>query len=151
MSDNNKIEISKMSLEDFELIKSTLITEFDDFWNSETLENELKSKNSYYIVAKINDDIVGFAGIKVVLDEADIMNIVTKKDMRNLGIGSALFKAIIDYSKNNGINKLTLEVNENNLSAIHLYKKYGFEKIAERAKYYNGTDTAVIMQLYLNV
>ena len=151
MSDNNKIEISKMSLEDFELIKSTLITEFDDFWNSETLENELKSKNSYYIVAKINDDIVGFAGIKVVLDEADIMNIVTKKDMRNLGIGSALFKALIDYSKNNGINKLTLEVNENNLSAIHLYEKYGFEKIAERAKYYNGTDTAVIMQLYLNV
>ena len=151
MSDNNKIEISKMSLEDFELIKSTLITEFDDFWNSETLENELKSKNSYYIVAKINDDIVGFAGIKVVLDEADIMNIVTKEDMRNLGIGSALFKALIDYSKNNGINKLTLEVNENNLSAIHLYEKYGFEKIAERAKYYNGTDTAVIMQLYLNV
>lgn len=151
MSDNNKIKISKMSLEDFELIKSTLITKFDDFWNSETLENELKSKNSYYIVAKINDDIVGFAGIKVVLDEADIMNIVTKKDMRNLGIGSALFKAIIDYSKNNGINKLTLEVNENNLSAIHLYEKYGFEKIAERAKYYNGTDTAVIMQLYLNV
>ena len=151
MSDNKQIKISKMSLEDFELIKSTLITEFDDFWNSETLENELKSKNSYYIVAKINNDIVGFAGIKVVLDEADIMNIVTKKDMRNLGIGSALFKAIIDYSKNNGINKLTLEVNENNLSAIHLYKKYGFEKIAERAKYYNGTDTAVIMQLYLNV
>lgn len=151
MSDNNKIEISKMSLEDFELIKSTLITEFDDFWNSETLENELKSKNSYYIVAKKNNDIVGFAGIKVVLDEADIMNIVTKKDMRNLGIGSALFKALIDYSKNNGINKLTLEVNENNLSAIHLYEKYGFEKIAERAKYYNGTDTAVIMQLYLNV
>ena len=151
MSDNNKIKIFKMSLEDFELIKSTLITEFDDFWNSETLENELKSKNSYYIVAKINDDIVGFAGIKVVLDEADIMNIVTKEDMRNLGIGSALFKALIDYSKNNGINKLTLEVNENNLSAIHLYEKYGFEKIAERAKYYNGTDTAVIMQLYLNV
>ena len=151
MSDNKQIKISKMSLEDFELIKSTLITKFDDFWNSETLENELKSKNSYYIVAKINDDIVGFAGIKVVLDEADIMNIVTKKDMRNLGIGSALFKALIDYSKNNGINKLTLEVNENNLSAIHLYEKYGFEKIAERAKYYNGTDTAVIMQLYLNV
>ena len=151
MSDNNKIEISKMSLEDFELIKSTLITEFDDFWNSETLENELKSKNSYYIVAKKNNDIVGFAGIKVVLDEADIMNNITKKDMRNLGIGSALFKALIDYSKNNGINKLTLEVNENNLSAIHLYEKYGFEKIAERAKYYNGTDTAVIMQLYLNV
>ena len=150
MIDNNKIEVSEMSLIDFEKIENSLVSEFDDFWNAETLENELKNENSYYIVAKINGDIVGFAGIKIVLDEADIMNIVTKKDFRNLGIGSVLFKAIIDYSKNNGINKLTLEVNEKNLSAIHLYEKFGFSKIAERPKYYNGIDTAVIMQKCFN-
>lgn len=146
MIDNNKINISKMSLNDFKEIKNNLVSEFDDFWNSETLENELKNENSYYIVAKIAAEIVGFAGIKIVLDEADIMNIVTKKVYRNLGIGSALFKTIIDYSTKNGIKKLTLEVNEKNLSAIHLYEKYDFKKIAERQKYYNGTDTAIIMQ-----
>ena len=151
MIDNNKIEVSEMSLNDLKKIEKSLVTEFDDFWNTGTLENELKNKNSYYIVAKINDEIVGFAGIKIVLDEADIMNIVTKKDLRNLGIGSALFEAIINYSKNNGINKLTLEVNEKNLSAIHLYEKFGFLKIAKRQKYYNGTDTALIMQLNLDV
>ena len=116
MIEINKIEISKMTLTDFEEIQNILISEFDDFWNS---------------------------------DEADIMNVVTKKDIRNSGVGSALFSAIIDYAKSNKVKKITLEVNENNLSAIHLYEKFGFVKIAERKKYYNGTDTAIIMQLNL--
>ena len=144
------IEISEMSLTDFEEIQSVLISDCDDFWNSETLKNELKNNNSYYIVAKINNSIVGFAGIKTVLDEADIMNIVTKKDSRNSGIGSALFSSIINYAKSNNVKKITLEVNENNVPAIKLYKKFGFEQIAKREKYYNGTDNAIIMQLLIS-
>lgn len=146
----NNVKIAKMSLEDFNKIKESLVSEFDNFWNPEILENELKNENSYYIVAKINNKIVGFAGIKIVLDEADIMNIVTKKDLRNNGIGSIIFNKIIDYAKTNSIKKLTLEVNEKNLSAIHLYEKFGFVKIAERPKYYGGIDTAIIMQKCFN-
>ena len=147
---NSIIEISEMSLTDFEEIQIVIISDFDDFWNSETLKNELKNNNSYYIVAKINNSIVGFAGIKTVLDEADIMNIVTKKDSRNSGIGSALFSSIINYAKSNNVKKITLEVNENNVPAIKLYKKFGFEQIAKREKYYNGTDNAIIMQLLIS-
>ena len=146
---NAIIEISEMSLTDFDEIKNVLTSDFDDFWNSETLKNELCNNNSHYIVAKINNNIVGFAGIKIILDEADIMNIVTKKDSRNSGIGSTLFSSVIDFAKSKNVKKITLEVNENNLSAIHLYEKFGFVRIAERKKYYNGTDTAIIMQLNL--
>ena len=84
----NNIEISKMTISDFEEISSTLLKDFDDFWQPSTLEKELQNENSYYIVARHLSEIVGFAGIKAVLDEADIMNIVTKKSKRNLGIGS---------------------------------------------------------------
>ena len=146
MIDINKIEISKMSLKDFEKIKDSLVTDFDDFWNVNTLKEELSNQNSYYLVAKINDVIVGFAGLKSVLDEADIMNIVTKKDLRGRGIGSILFEHLINFAKANGIKKLTLEVNENNTPAIILYEKFGFKPIAKREKYYNGIDTAIIMQ-----
>jgi ribosomal-protein-alanine N-acetyltransferase len=143
----DEIEISKMSLQDYAEIRHTLTTDYDDFWNAETLENELKSENSYYFVAKLNNTIVGFAGIKTILDEADIMNIVIKKDSRNLGIGSALFNYILNFSKSNNIKKITLEVNEKNVYAIMLYKKFGFNIIAKRPKYYNGTNTALIMQI----
>lgn len=143
----NNIEISKMTISDFEEISSSLLNDFDDFWQPSTLKKELQSENSYYIVARYSSEIVGFAGIKTVLDEADIMNIVTKKSKRNLGIGSCLLKNLIYIAKENDIKKLTLEVNYRNTSAIHLYKKLDFKEIAVRKKYYGNVDNAIIMQL----
>ncbi len=145
----NNIQISKMTFDDFYKIKDILISDFDDFWNINTLEQELNNENSYYLVAKIENEIVGFAGMKSVLDEADIMNIVTKKDKRNSGIGSALLEKLLNIAKEKEIKKITLEVNESNFSAIHLYKNFGFKEIYIREKYYNKTDDALIMQLSL--
>lgn len=145
----NNVEISKMSLTDFYNIKDILISDFDDFWNANTFVNELENENSYYLVAKINDEIVGFAGMKIILDEADIMNVVTKKDKRNLGIGFCILEKLIYIAKEKNIKKLTLEVNEKNVAAIHLYEKLGFKQVAVRYKYYNNVDDAVIMQLFI--
>lgn len=144
----NEIQISKMTLDDFAEIRDVIISDFDDFWNTNTLEQELKMDNSYYLIAKLDDEIVGFVGMKCVLDEADIMNIVTKKNKRNLGIGYSLLTELINVAKEKGIKILTLEVNESNNSAIHLYKKIGFKEISIRKNYYN-TDNALIMQLSL--
>ena len=44
---------------------------------------------------------------------------------------------------------MNLEVNENNTSAIALYKKYNFKQVGLRKKYYNNTDNAILMSLYL--
>ena len=139
-------KIDKMSLEDLISIKDILTTEFDDFWNYEILKSELESNNSYFFVAKnISGEIVGFAGIKIILDEADIMNIVVKKDFRNNGIGSLLLDYLISYSKSINLKTITLEVNEINIPAIKLYEKFNFEKLGIRKKYYNGKNDAIIM------
>ena len=139
-------KIDKMSLEDLISIKDILTTEFDDFWNYEILKSELESTNSYFFVAKnISGEIVGFAGIKIILDEADIMNIVIKKDFRNNGIGSLLLDYLISYSKSINLKTITLEVNEINIPAIKLYEKFDFEKLGIRKKYYNGENDAIIM------
>ena len=140
------IKISKMTLEDLNSIKDILTSEFDDFWNYNILKNELECENSYIIVAKNSENnIVGFAGLKIILDEADIMNIVVKKSFRNNKIGSILLEYLISYSKNMNLKTITLEVNENNLSAIHLYNKISFIKLGVRKKYYNGENNAIIM------
>ena len=85
MEKNNYL-ISEMKIEDLENIKDILETDFDEFWNYETLKEELESNFSKYFIAKQNDNIVGFAGLKIILDEADLMNIVTKKCCRHEGI-----------------------------------------------------------------
>ncbi len=73
------------------------------------------------------------------------MNIVVKKDKRNLGIGSKLLEEIIKKAIEINSKTITLEVNENNLPAIKLYEKYGFKQIGLRKKYYNNIDNAIIM------
>ena len=140
------LKLSKMSIEDLKSIKNVLASEFDNFWSYDVLEEELECDNSYVIVAKVDENvIVGFAGLKVILDEADIMNIVVKKDFRHNGIGSFLLENLINYSKDLNLKTITLEVNENNLSAIRLYDKFSFDKLGIRKNYYDGKSDAIIM------
>jgi len=142
------ILINKMTNEDLEKIKDNLSKDFDNFWDYEILKEELNSRTSKYIVAKkSNNIIVGFAGIKIILDEAEIMNIVTKKEERHQGIGKLLLNEIIKISKENNIYLINLEVNAKNTIAINLYKKYNFKEVGLRKKYYNGQDDAVLMTL----
>lgn len=139
------IKISEMNLSDYNSIKDILPIHFDDFWNKAILKEELINPNSKYIVAKLGKEIIGFAGIKIILDEADIMNIVTKKAFRNNGIGSLLLKNLINISKNSKVKSINLEVKEDNLSAIHLYKKFGFQILGTRKNYYKNKN-AIIMK-----
>lgn len=48
--------------------------------------------------------------------------------MRNLKIGSSLLEALINEAYKNA-KSITLEVNEKNMPAIHLYEKYKFETV----------------------
>ena len=146
----NEVQITEMSLFDLENIKDILISDFDDFWNYNILKEELESPISKYIIAKTNDgEIIGFAGIKIIVDTADIMNIVVKKSWRNQGVGNLLLSNLISLCKNSNLSSLSLEVNEDNLPAIHLYEKVGFKKIGLRKNYYNWKD-GIIMQYLMH-
>ena len=138
------IEITPMTLEDLNQIANTLTSDFDEFWSDSILKEELKADNSNYLIAKLNQKIVGFAGIKILMDEADIMNIVVKKDSRNQGIGGLLLKELIDLSKKLNLTSITLEVMEENYSAIHLYRKFGFEQVGIRKNYYKDKNGLIM-------
>ncbi len=142
-----KIQVQKMTEDDLNEIEPILNSEFDDFWNINNLKNDFANGNSVYFVARLNNEIVGFAGILKICDEANIMNIVTKINKRHLGIGSKLLEALISEAKKLGCTSITLEVNEHNTYAINLYKKFNFKRIGLRKKYYNNTDDAILMQM----
>ena len=139
--------ISEMNLQDLENIKDCLLTDFDNFWSYNILKQELENGKSKYFVAKQENEIVGFAGILLIIDQVNIMNIVVKQDKRNFGTGSLLLEEIIRYSKIHNATSITLEVNEKNIAAIKLYKKYGFKQVGLRRKYYNNEDNAILMDL----
>ena len=142
------ITFSKMTTFDLQSIAPILVSEFDDFWNLDVLKSELESPSSYYFVIKNNEEIVGFAGIKVILDEADIMDIVIKKSYRGNGLGKLLMEYLISFARSLKLLSLTLEVREDNYSAIALYTKLGFIKVGLRKNYYDGKN-AILMNLPL--
>lgn len=141
-----EVQIEQMLEENLNLIK---MQDFDDFWNMNILSNDFYLKSSYYIVAKYKDEILGFAGLNFILDEAHIANIAVRKDKRGLKIGSKLLENLILKAKENA-KLITLEVNEVNASAINLYKKYGFEVLGKRKKYYDNKFDAYIMTKVFN-
>ena len=139
--DDEKIYINEMSISDKEEIESNY-NKFPNIWDERTFEED--ARNSKYFVAKQDNQVVGFVSYTVVLDEVEIMNIVTREDSRNQGIASSLLSYIIrkiDY------NKINLEVNENNKTALNLYRKFGFKNVGQRKNYYNGKEDAILMSL----
>ena len=142
-----KIKILPMTEADIEEISPNFQTEFDEFWNINNLKNDFQNPNSTYFVAKLDNEIVGFAGFLNICDEANIMNIVTKINKRHLGIGSKLLSQLITSAHEQNCKSITLEVNEHNAPAIHLYEKFNFKRIGLRKKYYNNKDNAIIMSI----
>ena len=78
----NKIEISVMNMSDLNEIKDILEIKFDDFWNYEVFKSEIENPNSIYFVAKFDSEIIGFIGVLLIIDTAEITNIVVKKSVR---------------------------------------------------------------------
>ena len=142
------LTIRPMSLSDLEEIQDTLLTDFDDFWTVSVFKQELQNEHSEYFVCLQDEKIVGFAGIWTAIDDIHITNIVTKKTCRNQGIGTKLLEHLIKIAKQKKLPSLTLEVNENNKSAISIYEKHHFQKIGQRKNYYKQNENAIIMTYY---
>ena len=142
------MEITEMALDDLELMKNTLYSDFDNFWSYNILKQELENEKTTYVVAKENNEIVGFAGMMVFMDEATLNNIVVKKSCRGRGIGGELLEALIEVCADLNMKSFTLEVNVSNIPAIKLYEKFGFQNLGIRKKYYNNSQDAIIMTKY---
>ena len=142
------MEITEMTLDDLELMKDTLYSDFDNFWSYNILKQELENEKTTYVVAKENNEIVGFAGMMIFMDEATLNNIVVKKSCRGRGIGGELLEALIEVCADLNMKSFTLEVNVSNIPAIKLYEKFGFQNLGIRKKYYNNSQDAYIMTKY---
>ena len=134
-----------MTLDDLEQMKDTLYSDYDNFWSYNILKQELENDKTKYIIARENNEIVGFAGILIIFDEANLNNIVVKKSCRGRGIGGELLETLIDLCSDLNLKTFTLEVNVENVPAIKLYEKFGFKNLGIRKKYYDNISDAYIM------
>lgn len=139
------LKIVKMNRNHLERICENLIN-YDEFWTNAVLEDEFNNENSKYFVAiDENDEIIAFGGLWFNIDEAHVMNIAVKKEFRRQHVGTELLEFLVVEAKKENKNCITLEVREDNVPAIELYKKLEFDEIGRRKKYYEKLYDAIIM------
>jgi len=98
-------------------------------------------------VYELGKEVVGFAIVDLLGDRSELIDLCVAPLYRHKGIGNILLNKVIDISKENKCENITLEVKLDNTFAINLYKKNEFRIANIRKKYYNnGSIDAYVMQ-----
>lgn len=106
--------------------------------NVGTTTNPYLKINGYYI----DNKLVGIIVYEDIFNRFEIDYIVVDSQFRRQGIGQELLKSIILLNPEN----ITLEVREDNIGAINLYKKNGFVVVSKREKYYGNIDGLLMIR-----
>ena len=115
-------------------------------WSRKAFEDEFKNSIAVYFAARNDDECIGYAGFWNVSGEGDITNVAVVEEHRRSGVGSMRIEAVLERAKQLNIDIMTLEVRQTNYKAQGLYKKYGFEVIGTRKRYYSdNNEDALIM------
>ena len=82
MSENiekNLLKVREMTIEDAEEIAQIEAENFSKPWKQKDFEDAVHSKNTLYMVIENQNEIIGYAGMWLVLDEGEITNVSIKK------------------------------------------------------------------------
>ena len=111
---------------------------------------DLNSNPFYKCLIYEEKGILGVIVFEEIYDRIELDYIIVNDNYRRRGIASKLMESLINYAQNNSISNITLEVNENNISAINLYKKYKFDLVSRREKYYKDNDAILMIRKFDN-
>ena len=156
MDSNNKIYSVRLATEND--VQSVLAIEqalYPDPWSQKTFESCLTANTDFFVLEETDgttSSVCGFAILDRTLGiEVELHNIAVASSHQGKGLSKMLMDAVVESTKNNGADKIMLEVRASNVPAIALYTKYGFEKVGLRPAYYrHPTETAILMDLDLD-
>lgn len=105
-------------------------------WSEESIRAMFSEKGYWNLTARDDGSLVGYIGMKAVLDEADITNVAVDLDRRRQGIGKMLLRGLLAKAGELGIRRIFLEVRVSNTAARALYEQAGFRTVDVRKNYY---------------
>lgn len=122
-----------------------------DAWSVEQFWEELAQPTRWYVVAEDEEHhLVGYAGLFLLVPDADIQTIGVARAAQGGGVGQCLLSALINHARRSGCRRLVLEVRAGNIAAEQLYRKAGFVQVSRRSRYYPDGEDALVLSLTLN-
>lgn len=144
--EQGSLKIEPMTREDVPQAHALEEMCFTDPWDIDSYYGEVTNPSAYYLVARLDNRIVGFGGMWAVAGEAHIVTLAVHPEFRRHGIGRCLLDALLQLAREHDVVLVTLEVRVGNAPAKQLYASFGFHTVAYRRNYYpdNGEDAAVM-------
>lgn len=141
------MKICPMTERDCEKTEELMKVCFSVPWSLEALKEMFYTEGYCSFLAKEDEEIIGYVGMKTVLDEADITNVAVLPSHRKKGIAGKLLERLLQEAKEQKLHSIYLEVRASNKAAITLYEHAGFQMIGQRKNYYDHPrEDALLMQ-----
>jgi ribosomal-protein-alanine N-acetyltransferase len=118
-------------------------------WTLGILRDCLKVGYCCWVVT-VDQQIVGYGVMSVVVDECHLLNICIDPGWQRLGLGRRLVERLLQLGRQHGAEAAYLEVRESNRPARRLYRQIGFVEVGQRRDYYpaiGGREDALLLTL----
>ncbi len=127
---------------DIAVIEALMSASFDprygEAWTRGQCMGVLAMPGVRLTLAMVNDRPAGFAMVRTVIDEAELLLLGVAPPFRRRGIGGVLLRCVIADCAAEGTSAMHLEVRAGN-DAVKLYQDHHFVKVGDRRHYYRGT------------
>ena len=146
----NELQIRRMEENDIPAVRELELQCFSDPWTETMLREMLESSlDSCFVLLSVEErKTAGYANVRVLGDEAELMRICVAPEFRGRGWSGPLLEEGMREMTRRGAAAATLEVRAGNVPAIRLYERHGFQKEGLRKKYYR--DPVEDAAIYLN-
>ncbi len=161
-----------MTYDDIPRVMAIERASFSSAWPQSAYEKELENRLARYLVAvrvggpgpdrrgvrrhlgrllprrraSSSDEIVGFVGVWLMVDEAHIVTLAVHPDARHQGVGQLLVLGALELAYAHDMARVTLEVRASNEAARKLYERCGFHRAGVRLRYYtDNNEDAIVM------
>ena len=118
---------------------------FPDPWTRRMLAESFLSERFYGVLMEEDGALVGYGGVSVAADEAEIELVAVSEMYRCCGRGKAIVEDLLSIAREKGAKRVFLEVRVSNAPALALYLKCGFTGLYARSRYYPGGEDALVM------
>jgi len=141
------VAVIPMTLADIPAVQAIEQASFSAPWPPNAYQSELETNRlAHYLVIRVGAEIVGYAGLWLMVDEAHVTTFAIHPNWRRRGLGERLLLAVLDVAIDRRASEATLEVRLSNLPARRLYEKFGFRPVGIRPRYYtDNNEDALIM------
>lgn len=146
------VRYRKMTIDDVQAVHNIELASFPTPWTLDSFYYEMtENQYAHYLVAENEThEIIGFCGIWLVIDAAQITNVAVVQSVRGQGIGEALMREAMRVAKEAQMDVMSLEVRVTNTVAQNLYRKLGFQDGGLRKGYYtDNQEDALVMWVNL--